>query len=91
MALVLPKKTSVIFTGIVLLLTGLFSSWLIIEIVLFVCALGFCIYGVIWPSKELKESAVYFGYFWGMLLGLLAYPVWQLSGIMQIIPSLLGQ
>ncbi len=88
---ILPKKSSLIFTGVIFLLTGIFSNWLLFEIVLFVCALGVCVYGVIWPRKDLRENVVYFGYFWGMLLGLLAYPLWQATGVMQLLPLLMDQ
>ncbi|WP_157829010.1 hypothetical protein [Colwellia sp. 75C3] len=51
-----PKGLSVLFTFITLALTALFSSWLILEIIILVLVLSFSGCGVIWPKSKSTEN-----------------------------------
>lgn len=86
-----PKGLSVLFTFITLVLTALFSSWLILEIIILVLVLSFSGHGVIWPKSNSSENSLWFGLFWGLTIGILSYPIWQQTGLIQIFPKLLGQ
>lgn len=86
-----PKGLSVLFAFITLAFTALFSSWLILEIVILVLVLSFAGRGVIWPKSNNAENSVWFGLFWGLTIGILGYPIWQQTGLIQVLPKLLGQ
>jgi len=86
-----PKGLSVILALTTLALTALFSSWLVLEIILLVLVLSFSGRGIIWPKNDTQENPIWFGLFWGLILGIFAYPIWQQSGLMQVLPKLLGQ
>ncbi|WP_293264948.1 hypothetical protein [Neptunomonas sp.] len=85
-----PRKQSVIAALGIALVIALFSSWVLIEIVLFFVVIQFARRGVIWPKLDLPENTVWFGLFWGLLVGILGYPLWFQSGFSNLIPKLFG-
>lgn len=87
----LPRKEPIVVACVVALVSILLSSWLLVETVLLIVVLSFAIRGVIWPSSKVKENPVWFGCFWGLLVGILGYPIWEASGIINLVPKLLGQ
>ena len=87
----IPRKQSIITVLIIALITALFSSWVLIEIVLFFVVIQFARKGVLWPKTELPENTFWFGSFWGLLIGILGYPLWQQSGLINFVPKLIGQ
>ncbi|MBW2941755.1 hypothetical protein [Zhongshania aquimaris] len=89
--MVLPKRESIIIACLVALIGVLFSSWLLVEVVLLMVVLSFAIRGVIWPNDKVKEHPVWFGCFWGLLVGILGYPVWEATGIINLVPKILGK
>ncbi len=86
-----PKGLSILLAFIILALTALFSSWLILEIIILVLVLSFAGRGIIWPKIEHPENSIWFGLFWGLTIGIIGYPIWQQIGLIDILPNLLGQ
>lgn len=87
----IPRKLSIIAALIIALITALFSSWVLIEIVLFFVVVQFARKGVIWPKTDLPENTFWFGAFWGLVIGILGYPLWLQSGLINLVPQLIGQ
>jgi len=85
-----PKGLSVLLVFITLAITALFSSWLILEIIILVLVLSFSGRGVIWPKINQPENTIWFGLFWGLSIGILGYPIWQQTGLIAVLPKLLG-
>ena len=85
-----PKGLSVLFAFITLAVAALFSSWLILEILILILVLSFVGRGVIWPKSNNPENSIWFGLFWGLTIGILGYPIWQQTGLIHVLPKLLG-
>jgi len=85
-----PKGLSILFAFITLVVAVLFSSWLIFEILILVLVFSFSGRGVIWPKSNNPENSMWFGLFWGLTIGTLGYPIWQQTGLILVLPKLLG-
>jgi len=52
--------------------------------------LSFAGRGVIWPKSNTPENSIWLGLFWGLTIGILSYPIWQQTGLIQVLPKLFG-
>ncbi|WP_218395697.1 hypothetical protein [Alteromonas lipotrueae] len=80
-----PKRKSLFLALLSAIFFAMASGWLVFEVALLFSVGGWF---RIWPRGEHPESPYGFALFWGLMVGVLGYPLWQKTGISEIMPSL---
>jgi len=85
-----PRGSSIVTAAVIAIVSALLSSWVIFEIVAFMAVTQIPGKNVVWPKSELPENKIWFGLFWGLLIGVLGYPLWLRTGVIEWVPNLFG-